>query len=422
MSIVSAVVGSDVNASVRFLDIDDEPVLDARLPVTYRVFDMNGNLVLTNSGIQDSVDRSLFTCSFTLPSSAKITEQGQTYRLQWSMTTVSKEKYDSRETFTVTASGGDISSYYPKDVVVIPGYGFFDRIALSQLVDITDPAFAVEYKVITEQGCVSAKGVFPPPFPASPTDPVITAAVVNGAPVLTVTFTAQQAAALGIPKGVQQHFMGNWYVNSPVMDGPEIDAHPIYVITSRLQMLTNALYKMLSNGILQNVEPYLTWNAGVFAHHAIKGFEVVNNASPRVTAFSIDTPFPVGLTQFIEKAGMVSALRAQLMAYQNDWDFQGAGVQLNVNRSGSIEAMISQLQGDLDKVDAAKRNWLNSGRPVDSTYAALTSKTPMVASQITLSDNTNWVAPDVPFDGIVPAYLMVNSVFIGGRGGRNRRL
>jgi hypothetical protein len=401
MSILNAKAGQTVSASVRFTDEDGNPVTDAKTPVTYKVLDPQLRLVLSDIGVQDSVDLSLFTCTFTLPAGLPATEAGQSYRLQWTMKTRIGLQYSSYEMFTVEAAGVDPDSSYPNDVVIAPGAGFVDKIHLHN----TGAQPTVSFTIIDEMGRV-----------ISTKTPTVDASHASYT-VYSVEYTAEEAQALGVPTGVQQHYVANWLCIGGGLEQPQVESHPVYVITPQLQTIMLAIYKMFSDGILENVEPYLVWTAGTIAHHAIKGFEYVNGAGVRVTGFSIATPLPSGLTQYIEKAGMVSALRAQAFAYQADWDFQGAGVQLNVNRASTLSDLIGQLSGDLEKLADAKKTWLNSGQPYAAATAGAATRTPMTTTEIGIGPSTNWAARNIPFDAVMPSFLFTGST-LGPRGGR----
>lgn len=403
MSIINAKAGQAVNASIRFTDEFGSPITNPALPVNYRVLDPKLRLVLADVGMQDTVDPSLFTCTFTLPEGLPATEPGQNYRLQWTMKTTTGLSFSSYEMFTVEVLGDDPDSSYPTDVVIPPGAGFVDRIHIKN----SGAQPTVTFTIVDENS-----------FVVDNTQTPTADATVNPAyTVYSVNYSAAQAQGLGIPGGVQQHYIGNWLCVGGGLPEAVVEAHPIYVITAQLQTIMLAVYKMLADGILENVDPYLVWTAGTIAHHAIKGFEYVNGSGIRVTGFSIGTGLPVGLTQYIEKAAMVSALRAQSFAYQTDWDFQGSGVQLNVNRSSTISDMISQLSGDLEKLADAKKAWLNSGRPLTSVAAGNATRTPMSATQIGIGPSTVWAAKDVPFEAEYPSFLVTGPLF-GSRGGR----
>jgi hypothetical protein len=401
MSIVNAVAGQSVNASTRFTDEEGVPIGNIALPVTYKIFDPQMRLVLTDNAVQDSIDASLFTATFTLPASLPPSQNGQDYRIQWLMKTTYGTTARNTENFAVGSSGDDPDSFYPKDVLIVPGAGFIDRVKLNNVGTLP----TVVYNIIDEAGRVLYRQTISPDTSS------------GRFAVYTAEFTPSAADGLGVPTGVQQHYIGNWFMTGGDLQQPEVESHPIYVLTPALQTIILAVYKLMSDGILVNVDPYLTWTAGQFAHHAIKGFEYVNSAGIRITGFTINSPLPSGLTQYIEKAAMVSAMRAQLFAYSSDWDFQGSGVQLNVNRSSTLTDMISQLQSDLDKLPDAKKAWLNSGQPTGSAISGKTSPTPMSATALSIGPSTNYAAKGVPFEAIMPSFLTVSN-FAGPRGGR----
>jgi hypothetical protein len=398
MSIIGAAAGQAITASTRFTDENGNAVINIQLPVTFKIFDPFMRLVYSNTAVQDSVDPALFTATFTLPASCPPTDPGENYRLQWHAKTTSRFVLTETEQFALTNPGNEPDDLYPKDVTIIPSQPWMDQFKINYTA--TPPN--VSYKVYDEHGTLITS--------QTPGEPV----KVGNFLIYTVTFPN----SLPPPTGVQQHYMGNWIAVDPNNTyPPQIESHPIYVLTATLQTICHAVYRMLSGGILQNVGPFLTWTAGEIAHHSIKGFEVVNGMPPRTSPFSITYGLPVGLTQYIEKAAMVSALREQQFAYMNDWDFQGLGVQLNVNRS-AIADLISQLSADLEKGPDAKRNWYASGAPVGTVANAFKPR-PLSASQIVLGPATNFVAPNLGFEARVSSYLA-----LGARGitGSNRRL
>lgn len=392
MSINSAAAGEVITASTQFLDEDDNPVTNMKLPVSYKVYDQNRHLVYDSTGVQDGVDPSLFTTTFTLPSSAIPTGAGERYSIHWVGVTTTNITFHQKELFELTNAGDAPESVYPKDVVVVPGQPFFDQIKIKNV----SPQPTVTYSIIDERGTVIATG-----------NPQMT--VVGDCAVYTCVFTQ----AIPVPTGVQQHYMGNWVLTGGLAVAPEVEGHPVYVLTPVVQTISHAIYKMLAKGILENVEPFLSWSAGEYAHHVTKGFEYINGLPPRVTAFTIAGPLPAGMTHYLELAAMVSALREQLFAYQSAWEFQGLGTQLTVSRAESINSMISTLQTDLDKASDIKKNWLYSGSPSGNAAAGAGSKMPLSASRITLGPSTNFAAPNIPFDGIVSSSYLLTG---GGRG------
>jgi hypothetical protein len=299
--------------------------------------------------------------------------------------------YSEREYFNVVDLAKDPDSFFVKDIVIIPGAGFIDRININHT---ASPPVA-SYRIIDEYGVEIVRKQ--PSY--SFTGKIGT---------FQVSFTAEEASRIPYPRGVQQHYVGNWVMSGGDLESDEIESRPVYFLTPQAQTIVLAMHKMLDEGVLRNVKPFMTWTTGGFLHHVLKGFNVVNSFAPRVTAFSIYNPLPVGLVDLIEKAAMVSALSAQLSAVQSTWDFQGAGVQLNVDRVSAISDLISRLQSDLDKGPEAKKTWLNSGKPVASLNAAVAAKTPISASKITVHPDTN-IAMQTNFEAVAPSMLFSDS-------------
>lgn len=400
MTITNAAAGETINASAQFLDEDDDPVLTIKPPVTWRIFAPNRSMVLEGTGVQDSVDPSLFTAVFTLPSSAPATGAGENYQLKWNARTTAGATFSQVELFELTNSGDVPDTVSPMNVVAIPGQPFIDQIKIMNV----SPAPTVSYSIIDETGAVIAT--------SQPSGPVI----VGKYAVYTVAFAAD---AIPVPQGVQQHYLGNWVLSGGLLSAPEVESHAVYVMTPVMQTIAQAMYVKLGKGILENVEPFLSWTAGEYAHHITKAFDYINGQKPRVTGYSIKGPLPTGMTHYLEVAAMRSALQAQLFAYQSSWDFQGLGVQLTVNRSEVISTMISSFEAELEKVPEIKTNWLYSGSPSSLASAGLASRMPLSVTGITLSPSTNFAAPNIPFQAIVPSVYLINA---RGLSSSNRRL
>jgi|APMI01.1.fsa_nt_gi hypothetical protein len=398
MAVELVTAGQAFQASVQFTDDFGDDVA-ASGTVRYRVMDPNMRLVVQGAASVDSVNASLYVATITLPSSVPPTEPGQAYTIQWRMKGVDGERYTVNDQFRVTAYDLDPDSYYPKDVVIIPGSGFVDRIKMQKTATPPD----VIYSIITETGMTLATKT-----------PVMTE--VGGYYSFTVKFTKEEAASLGVPTGVQQHYIGNWRVTDD-LDFDEVESRPVYVLTPQAQTIVHAMYKMLSEGVVQNIEPYTTATVGTYLHHAIKGFAKVNGMPPRSTAFSINAPFPVGLIDLIEKAGMVSYLQSLLASVNSNWEFQGAGVQLNVDRTTSVQSMIDQFNQDLEKGPDIKKAWFNSGQPLQTTAAANSSKMPILTRHMTVGAYTNIAITGIPHEAIAPSYLTLSQNVFTSRGG-----
>jgi hypothetical protein len=399
MSIVSAAAGQTITASTQFLDENDDPVEDIIDPVTYKIYSPTRKLVYQSTGTRDGVDPSLYTATFTLPTSAPSTAQGERYRIQWNATDRIGCKYSESELFELTNAGDapDDEQDEPS-VIVYTGAPTTDFLKIYNV----SPQPTVTYQMIDETGKVIAS--------ATPSAPNI----VGKFAIYSVQFAAN---SIPLPTGVQQHYMGNWILSGGLTQQTEVESHPVYMMTPVVQTIAHALRHMFRKGILSNIEPFTTLSAGDYVHHITKGFEYINGLPPRVTAFTIAGPLPTGMTHYIEVAAAISMLREMLFAYQNDWDFQGLGTQLNVNRAQTIQSMLSELETDLQQATQAKNNWLMSGSPTATAGAGAAAKMPLSVTKITLGPETNFAAPNIPFDGIVSSYLLLGGR-IGVGGGR----
>ena len=92
-------------------------------------------------------------------------------------------------------------------------------------------------------------------------------------------------------------------------------------------------------------------------------------------------------------------------------------MQLNVDRTASVQSMIDQFNQDLEKGPDIKKAWFNSGQPLQTTAAANSSKMPILTRHMTVGAYTNIAITGIPHEAIAPSYLTLSQNVFTSRGG-----
>lgn len=373
-----------VSKSVQFTDDDGDPVYDIVAPVKYFVYSPDGKKVLSGSATVDPQDASFYTLNFTIPANMPYTEGGEFARLKIRGKDYYDNSYVIEERFEVLEAGDENAVSTNKNVVTT----VTSPLTASTEIPASLGNTTATFQVLNEQNQVVHNAP-------------VTSVVKNGRRIFTANSVSH---GLQPSSNVHGAYLGQWVITGGSLTGPEIETCMVYVLNAQAMLMMESLRSLLDKGWLANIHPYLSWDAASFIQYLNKGFDVINSMAPRTTTFSMNAPLPIGLTVYIETAAAVQALRAQQLAESNSsFDFQGLGVQLNVDRFPALDSIISQLTSDLDRAAEAKKAWVNSGSPTGPVTPGGTDrmKSPIV-SAITLGPNTNYAQIDIMDSAIVP--------------------
>ena len=383
MAIIRAAPGEVVNARVQFTDDDDDPIIDITGIVQYRVYSPDGRTLVRSAATVDPADSSIYTASFTMPANTPVSENGEKAKFVMVGTDSEGNKYQHKEWFDVIGAGDDTVMANRRHVVTTQTTGFSTTFSLPADVDVDSVTFTL-YNDNSEPMVVRA-------------DPPST--IVGGNRIYKTTFPKGH----GYPpsSSISGAYLGEWRAEGGDLEDDEVETVNVYILNPQAMLLMDDMRAMLDKGDLRNIHPYLSWNAETFIQHLNEGFEYVNGAPTTTTNFSINRPLPVGLTRFIKIAAELSALRAQYLAESqtSNINFQGLGVQLDIDRLTGLQTLMDQLNAELEKLPDWKKNWIQSGSPVGNTNSAGSRKQPL-ASGIVISEATNYANPWVYDEGL----------------------
>lgn len=350
MGIISATPGQSLNFRAEFRK-QNGGTLAAASAATWVIKDHNGVTVVSGTGTQDLTNAALWTATTTIPSAAPIPPDGSKWAVTWRLPLANGSDAYQMETFDLVASGDESAEPRVTDVLVLLGTALRDSIALPSAV--TTPSF----KITDENGRTIATLV-------------PTSAVSGQNKIWTVSGAAD---ALKVPLGNAGYFLGAWTWTG-LTGYPETEIHPIYVLNSAAMTLINNIRRFVDKARLQDIHPHLSYTDVDLLHYALRGIAYCNGIGPSLTYWSLGG-LPASLTHFIEMAGALNAVQSQYLAEgSSTFDFQGLGVQLNVDRTQFLDNIAGQLNAFLDKLPDAKKAWVAAGSPIISNSGISTSR------------------------------------------------
>jgi hypothetical protein len=369
MSLVSAVPGQTVNTTLQLPQA-------AAGPVKWVVRTPEGRLV--SSG-QSAPSGRLCVVQFVLPSTAEIPSDGSRYSL-----TATDGVTSCTEYFEVLDPHG-IEVEHGVEVTYVAGQRFADVLTLER------PADEVTVTVVLLDGAVLVP---------------VTAVDVNSAAHRGSAYVYKFASSGALDTRTMSGMGVGTVIWSYTLEGDELpqqELHPFYTVTPYSADFANAIRKIVDKARIGDTNNYLDITMTDLMHAVIRGADFVMQSDPVATGFALDQ-MPRMLRDYIIKAGAIDLLRAQYLAEgMSQGDFQGLGVQLNVDRTQYLDGLINQLTADLQTLPQAKNRWLQQGSPLGAQLAS--GKRPIGVLGLTTGAYSNM--PMVP----LPFYMMGNGTY-----------
>jgi hypothetical protein len=320
---------------------------------------------------QYSPSGTLVIVSFTLPSTVEVPLDGSKYSITATDGTSSAVDY-----FYVVAPE-ELSNNHGVEIAYLQGKNFVDSIVLPSI-----PEF-LEATVILVDGTV-VDG--PTPIDTSSPTRMGQSYVFRyayGGPIDTRTETTMGVGTV----------MWDYTLTGQLDSQQEI--HPFYTITPYSSDYLNAIKKIVDKTRIGDTNYYLKITMTDLAHALVRGADYVMQSDPLMTGFPLDL-MPRMLRDYIIKAAAIDLLRAQYLAEgMSVFDMQGLGVQLNVDRTQYIDALVNQLTTDMQTLTAAKNKWLQQGAPLGAAIPVF--KRPIGVLGLTTGTYTNWPMVPQPF-------------------------
>lgn len=129
---------------------------------------------------------------------------------------------------------------------------------------------------------------------------------------------------------------------------PKLLNYNLWIITPQIGVAMNMLEQFIDRAKLDNVIPALQYTAGDMVNYLYRGLQKFNSYPPHLSAFT-GTNMQGTLLECWLICASHSILSAQLLAEgAHAFDFAGQDVNLNVDRTPSIEAALGRLETELE--------------------------------------------------------------------------
>lgn len=310
----------------------------ATSPASFTVLDFNGATVISGPCVQDTQNPEVWEATFSIPTSAPVSELGEKYRLVYVIKNAT-ETQTAVEYFTVRLDGDPIS--FDAGRIALKGGTVSDYL-------ITEtPASSVHLRILDESDSVYV-------------DVDIDTSNPRRSGAYYVYDKTTDVLANLTPHHNLVPYLAEWtYIDQSGVPGLEV--HPIYVVSTKLFMAIDALRKLVDKAKNEDINPNLRYTDLDLAHYVMAGINRVNVTPPSLTRYTTEN-IPFQMTSLAKDAAAVEALRAQYLAEGvSAFDFQGQSVQLNVDRTQYIQSMIDMLNNDLDeRIRKAKKMAIRS--------------------------------------------------------------
>lgn len=391
--IVKALTGETLTAETWFRDTSGQPIIPVSGGASYAIRDFNRSLVASGAGTQDGGDPSRWYSTIVIPAGSPISSTGQQkYSLVWQIQSAGG-LVTSTEYFDVYPATDPIHRVDETDILHLEGTPFYDslRVETLGLPSVT----SVSYGIVNDVGTTVK------PIAAVSQSSSDGSTAIYG---FTETEVSTNLPDLAVSNQVL-NYMGVWTVSRGA-GNVEIQIHPIYTINFYMYRHLDSLQKLVDRARIGDTQPHLKITGPELIHHLFRGIEYVASAPPNVATPISPSALPGALSDFIIKAGAVSLLKAMYLSEgMTNFDFQGLGVQLMVDRTQYIDNMISRLEADLgEPLRTAKNLWIRAGSPTGPAGSTGGARSPFYNSvgvlNVSVGSYSNVVSAGyIPFIG-----------------------
>lgn len=336
MTISSASPGQTLYVETEFRK-QNGGVLNGTGLATYVVRNQDGLPVLSGTGTQDMTNPARWTATITIPASAPIPANGGKWSIQWRLPLKKSDAY-REETFPIVPTGDESVAKRPTEILTLSATAFSDVIYL--------PASAqnVTLTIKDTNGQVKMQPTVGTPSPYE-----------EG-----FKYTVDVAAGLPVSLTGSGYYLSVWQWT----DNGEInnEVHTVYVLSPQGMGMVHNLRQAVDRAALKDIHTHLEFTDADLLHFILRGIAYCNGHG-QITYWNLNN-IPLGLESYIEMAAMLYAVRSQYLAEgMHAFDFQGLGVQLNVDRTQYLDNIANQMIGELEKLPDAKVQWIKAGEP-----------------------------------------------------------
>lgn len=324
--------GSTNTLPVYFKDNSGLPIVLANAP-TFKFTDFTNSIIVTGLCVQDNVDASKWTATFTIPSQIPLTTNDETaYTLSFTANLPNNTTKELSKLFEVAEQNFlVVNDNIP---IITTGENFF-----SDILQITYPFTVSSYSVTLRNNIERIFKTFP---------------IVTNPSILTSTsqynfyrFNSNETlSAITNSTIVGGNLQAVWTYT--VNGNNYTKINPIYIVNAAGFDLLMDLRMVLDKYKFTDLDPRLQWQDFELLHFVIKGVERLNATNPP-TSYDL-TNIPIAAKYAVQQAAIVEACKAWFLAEgQRAFEYQGQDISLNVDRTAYIQTIMDQCNSWLSE-------------------------------------------------------------------------
>jgi hypothetical protein len=317
-------LGEEVTATAAFLKEDGSPYepSNSSLYPIYTVLDPQRRLVTGGIGTLNDAD-GLYEALFTMPISAELSQEKETYSIEWVLEDTFRQKHYYREGFDVAHPSFNITGTKEHQKITLP----FTSLSLSM-------PFPVQPRNVE---CILYSGA------SSPSGDAVE--VWRGVPVDTGVYSEYSIYSTTIPANTLvggTEYLSCW--NFETGGTQNTFTQPVYCATLD-DMQTASYMRMYLDKVMKDVDLYQGYRDSDLVFHYRQAPQLINTIGiyTQWTLTTWNTDFAQNKWLLME-AAKYSALRAQFLAEGDSaFDFSHQSVTLSVDRTQYIEAELGRI-------------------------------------------------------------------------------
>lgn len=353
---VAAVIGKNYTCTSTFVNKDNTP-FEVTSPVTYDVTSFNGIHITSGSATQDINNPSIWYANFAIPENAPVPNDinNEQYRIDWYAEGLN-ERLQACQMFQVIGSAEP--PVYDSTILCLVGQPIEDVLITSE------PLLSYTMTIQDENGnllhsyqqddpqSTLRNNVYITKYNSGTPIPQVTDQCMGYCPyIVTYTFTTQSGRQ-------------------------EVEVHMLYIINSIAAILINNMRRYLDMARNYDLNVDLRLTEEDYIHFITVGLQRINGANPNTTEYTLCN-FPKNFLYLLEKCATVELLNAWYLAEgMRSFEFTGASVSLNVDRTQYIEKKMDEINSWLDNnLEKQKELMIRKGNTAGNLGIALTSVT-----------------------------------------------
>lgn len=327
----AAIIGQNYVLSASFTNEDGTPFVVSK-PVSFKVYSFKEDFILEGAAIQSKTQPQEWYANIVIPEGAPVPNDmvNQQYHIDWyaeNTLSPNNSQMKATEYFQVLNTAEPLS--YDSAIALLVGQKFRDSL-ITQF-----PVEELEISIMDENS-----NVYYTDKVANPT-----ASFMNNSYVINYETAEPIKEVTDKNMGLCPYLVT---YNYKTAQGYNTEVHTLYIVSGKAMVIVNNMRRYLDKARNYDIDPSLRWTDVELIHFVVAGLNRFNACPPTITGYTISN-FPTQYIYLIEKCAEHEALNALYLAEgMRAFDFTGASVTLNVDRTSYIQTKMDEIGSWLD--------------------------------------------------------------------------